>query len=146
MSALLQLLPAQGSPTLWESADDPAMAFAPAAADAIDPLAPNPFWFPDEPCSKADGALLPAKPLAPVPLKVYELELELELALDEAKLDEDDFEKLPENPLPLGILSGMGTANAPDAAFASAKNKIKTLGLMIAYNKHTIKLPKGQCC
>lgn len=57
-----------------------------------------------------------------MPLKVYELELELELALDEAKLDEDDFEKLPENPLPLGILSGMGTANAPAAAFASAKN------------------------
>lgn len=124
MSTLLQLLPAQGKPTLWESADDPAMAFAPAAADAVDPLSPNPFWFPDKPCSKVDGTLFPAIPLAPVPLKLYELELELALELDEAKLDEDDFEKLPENPVPLGILSGIGTANALDAAFASAKSEI----------------------
>lgn len=62
-------------------------------------------------------------PLAcPVPEKLKELELELELALDDEKLDEDDFEKLPEKPPPGGTESGspvmppIAPAMAPDSA------------------------------
>lgn len=68
---------------------------------------------------------MPGIPLEPAPLKVNELELELELELDDAKLDEEDLEKLPEYPAPLGILKEIGcaTPKAPDPALASAKKE-----------------------
>lgn len=91
-----------------EFAVEPTKASAPATAAALAllpvPLDPWPgaplipdWQVPDE-HSPAPDITLPLLPIAlgilPVPLKLNELELAL--ALDEAWLDDDDLEKLPE--------------------------------------------------